>query len=128
MCWGPADVSHGRDADFLATTFAEAHTNVTKQFAKDAAAAEGDAKAEIEHFKFGRLDYYNDWATCTRWLINKPPYLVFVSENNGKKELRFLSFPPFPADSDKMYKLLKEGHWKHIRPWTSQFHPVDGEQ
>lgn len=101
---------------------------MTKQFAKDAAAAEGDAKAEIEHFKFGRLDYYNDWATCTRLLINKPPYLVFVSENNGKKELRFLSFPPFPADSDKMYKLLKEGHWKHIRPWTSQFHPVDGEQ
>ncbi|EJT51700.1 hypothetical protein A1Q1_07112 [Trichosporon asahii var. asahii CBS 2479] len=121
-------VVHGRDADFLATAFTEAHANVTKRFAKDAAAAEGDAKAEIEHFKFGRLDYYNDWATCTRWLITKPPYLVFVSENNGKKELRFLSFPPFPAEGEKMYKLIKDGHWKNIRPWKSPYNPVDGER
>lgn len=123
-----ADPSHGRDSDFLATAFMEAHTNVTKQFAKELATAEGEAKAKLEPYKFARLDYYNDWVTCTRMLINKPPYLVFVSENDGKKEYRFLGFPPFPADGEKMYQLVKDGHWKNIRPWSSRYNPVDGDR
>lgn len=124
-----SDLSHGRDNDFLATAFAEAHTNVTRQWRKDISAAEDpNVRAELEHVKFGRLDYYNDWVTCTRLFINKPPYLLFVSDNNGKTEYRFLAFPPFPADGEKMYTLIKDGHWKRIKPWTSRFHPVHGDR
>lgn len=76
---------------------------------------------KAERIKFGRLDWMTDWVLSTRWVMTKPPYVVFITDSG--KTLRFASPPRLPANGTLLYTVLTEGYWTNLPPWNGSLSP-----
>ncbi|BEI82375.1 hypothetical protein CcaverHIS002_0302430 [Cutaneotrichosporon cavernicola] len=79
---------------------------------------------KVERIKFGRLDWMTDWVLSTRWVMTKPPYIVFVTDSG--KTLRFAAPPRLPANGTMLYEILAESYWRNLPPWDGSLSP-DGD-
>ncbi|KLT39489.1 hypothetical protein CC85DRAFT_192889 [Cutaneotrichosporon oleaginosum] len=107
---------HGRDDDMMSNAYLETHANASALLKGNATIAD-----KAERIKFGRLDWMTDWVLSTRWVLTKPPYIVFVSDSG--QTLRFAAPPRLPANGTMLYAVLAEGYWMNLAPWNGSLAP-----
>jgi len=92
----------------LDTVFDEAY-NATKE------------AGDLQHIKWGRIDYLNVTAITTRWNVWQAPYLVFISDRG--QTLRFMKASRIRMSSEAMRDFLQTDGYLQIPPWESEFAP-----
>ncbi|WWD05965.1 hypothetical protein V865_004050 [Kwoniella europaea PYCC6329] len=80
------------------------------------------ADPELKNVKFARLDYLTSWKTCTRWLLKRPPYLVFITSSG--KQLRFGPTQSLGKGPESLYKVIKEKMYEVVLPWDGRWSPT----
>ncbi|BEI90172.1 uncharacterized protein CcaverHIS019_0302420 [Cutaneotrichosporon cavernicola] len=110
---------HGREGDVMSHAYLETQSNASSLLKNNATLAD-----KVERIKFGRLDWMTDWVLSTRWVMTKPPYIVFVTDSG--KTLRFAAPPRLPANGTMLYEILAESYWRNLPPWDGSLSP-DGD-
>lgn len=97
-------------------------------------------KGDLEHVRFGRIDYLDVTAITTKWVVwsyvsvscssslfriahpfFSPPTLVVLKDRG--KTLRFYRAGQFRLSGEVLYQFLKEEAWRHKEPWVSAYGP-----
>ncbi|KAF8559463.1 hypothetical protein OG21DRAFT_1389067, partial [Imleria badia] len=78
-------------------------------------------KGDLEHVRFGRIDYLDVTVITTKWAVWSPPTLV-VLKGRGKT-LRFYRAGQIRLSPEVLYQFLKEEAWRHKEPWVSAYGP-----
>ncbi|RXK36671.1 hypothetical protein M231_06058 [Tremella mesenterica] len=103
---------HGKDP--LSPRFLEMHTNASL------------ASQELSlGIKWGRVDLIEETYISMRWLLFRPPYLVFIS--NSGHDLRFLSPRHVHPEGDRLLEFVEKKQWKDLPIWNSRYGP-DGDR
>ncbi|KAF9226827.1 hypothetical protein BS17DRAFT_878652 [Gyrodon lividus] len=82
-------------------------------------------KGDLEHVRFGRIDYLDVTTITTKWAVWTAPTLV-VLKDRGKK-LRFYKAGQIRLTDELLYQFLKDEAWRHKESWTSAYGP-DGDR
>ncbi|WWC85687.1 uncharacterized protein L201_000553 [Kwoniella dendrophila CBS 6074] len=106
---------HGKPTDMASDKMLNYH--------KEAAdLVKSDEKLNLNNnIRFARLDYMTAWKTCTRWLLTKPPYLVFISSSGEK--LRFVPVHSLGKEPENLYKVIKDKMYEIVLPWNNRWSP-----
>ncbi|KAJ9107066.1 hypothetical protein QFC19_002936 [Naganishia cerealis] len=75
----------------------------------------------IKGLKWGRIDFLTELELTTRWLIFKPPMLVFATHRGT--ELRFVNARQMAANGTIIHRFLKEEMWRNLPVWQSRYGP-----
>jgi hypothetical protein len=78
-------------------------------------------KGDLEHVRFGRIDYLDVTAITTKWVVWSPPTLVVLKDRG--KTLRFYRAGQIRLSAELLYQFLKEEGWRHKEPWVSVYGP-----
>jgi hypothetical protein len=95
-------------------------------------------KGDLEHVRFGRIDYLDVTAITTKWVVwscvyvshrcllslnhfFSPPTLVVLKDRG--KTLRFYRAGQIRLSAELLYQFLKEEGWRHKEPWVSVYGP-----
>ncbi|KAN0097133.1 hypothetical protein V8E55_001579 [Tylopilus felleus] len=78
-------------------------------------------KGDLDHVRFGRIDYLDVTAITTKWVVWSPPTLVVLKDRG--KTLRFYRAGQFRLSGEVLYQFLKEEAWRHKEPWVSAYGP-----
>ncbi|WVF66305.1 hypothetical protein IAT40_001045 [Kwoniella sp. CBS 6097] len=111
---------HGRPNDPTSDVYLDAHSEAAKR-AKAESDSDSLTDASLSRFRWARIDYIAEWEICTKWLMMKPPYIIFISEKGRK--LRFLSPSNVRPDPQILYDGVKSGSWESIPVWESRWAP-----
>ncbi|KAG8218961.1 hypothetical protein J3R82DRAFT_4701 [Butyriboletus roseoflavus] len=79
------------------------------------------AKGDLEHVRFGRIDYLDVTVITTKWVVWSPPTLVVLKDRG--KTLRFYRAGQIRLSDEVLYQFLKEEGWRKKEPWTSVYGP-----
>ncbi|OCF59785.1 hypothetical protein L486_02458 [Kwoniella mangroviensis CBS 10435] len=104
---------HGKSTDAASNILLDYHKQASDLVKAD---------PELENVKFARLDYITAWKTCTRWLLNRPPYLIFISSSG--RQLRFVPTQSLGKEPERLYKVIKEKMYEVILPWDGRWSPT----
>ncbi|KAJ9103997.1 hypothetical protein QFC21_002460 [Naganishia friedmannii] len=75
----------------------------------------------IRGLKWGRIDFLTELELTTRWMIFKPPMLVFATKR--ATELRFVNSRQMAANGTIIHRFLKEEMWRNLPVWQSRYGP-----
>ncbi|KIJ69817.1 hypothetical protein HYDPIDRAFT_104448 [Hydnomerulius pinastri MD-312] len=78
-------------------------------------------KGDLEHVRFGRIDYLDVTAITTKWAVWSAPTLVVL--NDRGQTLRFYKAGQIRLSDELLYQFLKEEAWRHKAPWKSAYSP-----
>ncbi|KAF8841567.1 hypothetical protein BDN67DRAFT_966987 [Paxillus ammoniavirescens] len=78
-------------------------------------------KGDLEHVRFGRIDYLDVTAITTRWAVWSAPTLVVLKDRG--KTLRFYKGGQIRLTDELLHQFLKDEAWRHKEPWTSAYGP-----
>ncbi|KIK95339.1 hypothetical protein PAXRUDRAFT_827141 [Paxillus rubicundulus Ve08.2h10] len=78
-------------------------------------------KGDLEHVRFGRIDYLDVTAITTRWAVWSAPTLVVLKDRG--KTLRFYKGGQLRLTDELLHQFLKNEVWRHKKPWTSAYAP-----
>ncbi|KAG9317775.1 hypothetical protein JVU11DRAFT_1995 [Chiua virens] len=78
-------------------------------------------KGDLEHVRFGRIDYLDVTYITTKWAVWSPPTLVVLKDRG--KTLRFYRAGQIRLTDEVLYQFLKEEGWHRKEPWKSAFAP-----
>lgn len=78
-------------------------------------------KGDLQHVRFGRIDYLDVTAITTKWIVWSPPTLVVLKDRG--KTLRFYRAGQIRLTDEVLYTFLKEEGWRHKDPWVSPYGP-----
>ncbi|GHJ84042.1 hypothetical protein NliqN6_0444 [Naganishia liquefaciens] len=76
---------------------------------------------EIPGMKWGRVDFITELELTSRWLLFKPPMLVFAT--NRGNDLRFVRPGVIAANGTVIHRFLQEEHWRAFPVWESRYGP-----
>ncbi|WVQ93926.1 hypothetical protein IAU59_001004 [Kwoniella sp. CBS 9459] len=105
---------HGRPNDPTSDLYLEAHSKAAKK-------AKADESLSLSKYRWARIDYIAEWEICTKWLIMRPPYIVFISDKG--RTLRFLSPRNVRPDTEVLYEGVTSGNWETVPAWDSRWAP-----
>ncbi|WVR03280.1 hypothetical protein IAU60_000271 [Kwoniella sp. DSM 27419] len=103
---------HGRPEDAASQAFLHAHKEAAQQAKSD---------PTLQRVKWARLDFITHWQISTRWLLTKPPYLVFISHQG--RDLRFLRPIDIRPEGDALFAAIKQGSWADVPIYKSRWAP-----
>ncbi|OCF43780.1 hypothetical protein I317_02384 [Kwoniella heveanensis CBS 569] len=103
---------HGRPNDPTSDAYLDAHSEAAKLAKSD---------ESLSKFRWARLDYIAEWEICTKWLLMRPPYVVFISDKG--RTLRFLKPSNLRPDPQILYDGIKSGNWETVPVWESRWAP-----
>jgi hypothetical protein len=106
--------------DPASTHFLEMHTNATslasQYIASPPLEEDRDTKlSNLKRIKWARFDYMTEWETCARWMITRPPWLVFVS--NKGEDVRFLGTRSLSPEGKKLFSFMAYRNWESLTVW-----------
>ncbi|KAF8138838.1 hypothetical protein EV363DRAFT_1208723 [Boletus edulis] len=78
-------------------------------------------KGDLDHVRFGRIDYLDVTLITTKWSVWSPPTLVVLKDRG--KTLRFYRAGQIRLSAEVLYQFLKEEGWRHKEPWASVYGP-----
>ena len=76
---------------------------------------------DLQHVRWGRIDYMNVTAITTKWNVWRAPFLV-VAKDRGQT-LRFYRPQQLRMQGEVLREFLKQDAWKQTPPWRSAFGP-----
>jgi len=123
---GIADSSHGNlyggptVPDPASTYFLEMHNNATLLASQyiSSPPLEKDQEEKLSNLKklkWARFDYMTEWETCAKWMVTRPPWLVFVT-NHGE-DVRFLGTRSISPEGRKLFSFMAYRNWKDLNVW-----------
>ncbi|KAK8844622.1 hypothetical protein IAR55_006469 [Kwoniella newhampshirensis] len=101
---------HGLPTELESSKVVEVHKN-TSILAK--------ANTLRTEFKFARLNYVDEWKTCSRWMLFKPPWLVIITDKGEK--LRFVRGNQIKTDPEILWTIFEKGNWDTAPLWESEW-------
>ncbi|KAJ8516651.1 hypothetical protein ONZ45_g6070 [Pleurotus djamor] len=87
----------------------------------DSAYNETQANGELQHVRWGRIDYLNVTAITTRWAVWHAPVLVVLRRRG--QELRFYRPYQLNLKAEAMIEFLRQDGWQATPPWSSVYAP-----
>jgi hypothetical protein len=128
--WTFADDSHGNldggiaVPDPASTYFVSMHNNATilaNTYMNSPTPLDTDDKdrdlklSNLRKVKWARFDYITEWEMCARWMVTRPPWLLFVSDHG--KELRFLGTRSISPEGKKLFSFMAYRNWETLTTW-----------
>jgi hypothetical protein len=107
--------------DPASTFFVAMHDNATSLSRSYLASPPLDDKdqelklANLKKVKWARFDYITEWQQCARWMVTRPPWLLFVSDHG--KEVRFLGTRSISAEGKKLFSFMAYRSWETLTTW-----------
>jgi hypothetical protein len=87
----------------------------------DSAFNESQITGDLQHVRWGRMDYLNVTRITTKWAVWQAPYLVVLKDRG--KTLRFYRPRNLRLQEDALLEFLKTDGWKATPPWSSSYAP-----
>ncbi|WVW81659.1 hypothetical protein I302_103654 [Kwoniella bestiolae CBS 10118] len=103
---------HGKAGDAASEMLLEYHKQASDLVKND---------PEMGNVRFARLDYVSAWKTCTRWLLNRPPYLIIITSQG--RHLRFIPTQSLGKEPSSLYSVIREKMYEVILPWNGRWSP-----
>jgi hypothetical protein len=77
---------------------------------------DGEQKlSNLKKVKWARFDYITEWEWCARYMVTRPPWLVFVT-NHGQ-DVRFLGTRSISAEGRKLFSFMAFREWEKLNIW-----------
>ncbi|KAL1409673.1 hypothetical protein Q8F55_003669 [Vanrija albida] len=114
---------HGKDDEPLSKQFLDIQKNASLLFDKARESKEPQTtglSAEV-NFKFARVDYFEEYHLCYRWLVLRAPILAIVSDRGST--LRFVKPKHMNPTGEFLYKALSADSWREVPVWESSLGP-----